>query len=379
MTARPAPSEPAALPRPASGEPAAVGADAGAAAAPSDPPVTWQPGRILLINAVFCVLVAAAITASSGEGLDRFPLDLLFSEAIGTCIALTAMLLRRLPRLRDLPPGRAMMLTIPVAIPFGYVTGHLLVAALTGVPVSYDHLEGEQRIGLLATLLASGFWVYYSWTAHRLAREAAARAEAQRQAAEMQLRLLRAQLEPHMLFNTLAGVRALMEEDVGAAQRMVDQLIVYLRAALQASRTETTTLGAEFAQLQAYLELMALRMGPRLSVGVDLPPALATASVPTMLLQPLVENAIRHGLEPQVGPVRLELSARRAGATLELCVADTGRGLPAGDVGSRPTDGGGYGLAHVRERLQAMHGDAARLALEPNLPRGTRAIVSLPA
>ena len=165
-------------------------------------------------------------------------------------------------------------------------------------------------IPVLFTLLVGGVGLHYYATREQLAQEAAARSEAQRLAVESQLRLLRAQLEPHMLFNTLANLRSLVREDVDRAESMIDQLIVYLRSALAASQTESVALSREFAQLRAYLDIMALRMGPRLSFRLELPAELEATQVPPMLLQPLVENAIKHGLEPKVGPGSIEVVAR---------------------------------------------------------------------
>ena len=120
---------------------------------------------------------------------------------------------------------------------------------------------------------------------------------AQRQAAENQLQLLQSQLEPHMLFNTLANLRVLIGIDPERAQAMLDRLIAFLRATLNASRRPSHPLAAEFTHLDDYLALMAVRMGPRLQVHFDLPEALGPLPVPPLLLQPLVENAIKHGLE----------------------------------------------------------------------------------
>src|SRR5690606_34311603 len=156
----------------------------------------------------------------------------------------------------------------------------------------------------------------------------AARSEAQRLAVESQLRLLRAQLEPHMLFNSLANLRSLLREDVDRAESMIDQLIVYLRSALAASQTESVTLSREFAQLRAYLDIMSLRTGPRLTYRLQLPAALEATTIPPMLLQPLVENAIKHGLEPKVGSGRIEVLAQATAAGIEIRVSDSGLGLP---------------------------------------------------
>ena len=177
-----------------------------------------------------------------------------------------------------------------------------------------------------------------------------------------------------MLFNTLANLRSLLREDVDRAEAMIDQLIVYLRSALAASKTESVPLRREFAQLRAYLDIMALRMGPRLSFRLDLPPELEQTAVPPMLLQPLVENAIKHGLEPKVGPGSIEVLARRTGAGIEIRVSDSGLGLPTDEDPSSAS----YGLQHVRDRLQAVYGPAARLSLERRQPTGVSARVFIP-
>ena len=237
---------------------------------------------------------------------------------------------------------------------------------------------------ILVTVLVGGLALFHDATREQLAQEAAARSEAQRLAVEAQLRLLRAQLEPHMLFNTLANMRSLVRDDADRAEAMIDQLIVYLRSALAASQTESVPLRREFAQLRAYLDIMALRMGPRLVYRLDLPPALEGTAVPPMLLQPLVENAIKHGLEPKVGAGSITVQARATGAGIEIRISDSGLGLPPdADTGpdDRPAHGGagaGYGLQHVRDRLQAVYGPAATLQLQRLQPTGVCAVVSMP-
>ena len=179
-----------------------------------------------------------------------------------------------------------------------------------------------------------------------------------------------------MLFNTLANLRVLIALDPPRAQAMLDRLIAFLRATLEASRSGAHPLSAEFARLADYLALMQVRMGARLEVGLDLPPALAALPVPPLLLQPLVENAIKHGLEPKVEGGRLEVSARREGGRLLLAVRDSGVGL-----GAAPReDGTRFGLAQVRERLATLYGPAARLTLEPAADGegGTLATIELP-
>jgi len=139
-------------------------------------------------------------------------------------------------------------------------------------------------------------------------------------------------------------------------------------------------LSREFAQLRAYLDIMALRMGPRLSFRLELPAALEAITVPPMLLQPLVENAIKHGLEPKVGQGSIEVVARAMPAGIEIRVSDSGLGLPADveeEAAARPATTS-YGLQHVRDRLQAVYGPAALLLLERRQPTGVSAVVFIP-
>ena len=184
-----------------------------------------------------------------------------------------------------------------------------------------------------------------------------------------------------MLFNTLANLRMLIGTDPERAQEMLDRMIAYLRATLSASRSTEHALEHEFERLRDYLELMAARMGPRLAYTLDLPDALRTAPVPPLLLQPLVENAIRHGLEPQVqgGHITVRAYTRPApgGQTLlVLEVADTGAGLPA--QLPAPSPGRSFGLTQVRERLATLHGAAGTLDLIAGGQGGTTARATFP-
>ncbi|MDQ6680661.1 MAG: histidine kinase, partial [Pseudomonadota bacterium] len=201
-------------------------------------------------------------------------------------------------------------------------------------------------------------------------------ATAQRDASEAQLKLLESQLEPHMLFNTLANLRVLIGIDPPRAQAMLDQLIAFLRATLSASREPFHTLAAEFARVSDYLQLMQVRMGERLQTRLDLPDELAALPIPPLLLQPLVENAIKHGLEPHLGGGRIEVSARKVGNEIVLEVRDTGAGLAAVATG----DGTRFGLDQVRQRLVTIYGAAATFELAPaaDAEGGVRATVRLP-
>lgn len=191
-------------------------------------------------------------------------------------------------------------------------------------------------------------------------------------ATETRLKLLESQLEPHMLFNTLANLRVLIRLDPDRATAMLDQLGDYLRATLAASRSEGQhSMALEFQRLRDYLGLMSVRMGDRLRCTLDLPDELASHPVPPLLLQPLVENAIRHGLEPAVHGGEITVRARREAGALHITVQDTG-------VGFSGEPRAGFGLTQVRERLSTAFGAQARLDWTSAAGQGTQIRITLP-
>jgi sensor histidine kinase YesM len=343
--------------------------------APSKYFVPSPPKAVLdmfVLTILFCALTAAVVTLAS-PSLAGFARWLLIAESIGLAAVAIGTSLSRLPVLRRFSPVVAHLIIGGVAVPAGYVIGSSAAYTLLGEPLPILQPEPRRIVALVATGLAAMLLVYIDAMRHRIHNEAAARIEAQRLATESELRLLRAQLEPHMLFNTLANLRSLVDVDPKLAQSMLDQLIVYLRATLAGSREQSVPLRQEFAQLSAYLQIMALRMGHRMTFALELPKELEDFAVPPMLLQPLVENAIKHGIEPKVGSSTLEVKAAREEGAVLVTVADTGRGLPA-DADARA----GYGVEHVRDRLRAYYGPAALLTLTRNAPEGARAIVRIP-
>ena len=205
-----------------------------------------------------------------------------------------------------------------------------------------------------------------------LALERARIERAEREAALANLRALQAQIEPHFLFNTLANVTSLVDADPAMAKRMLESFNRFLRSSLAATRTPGTTIGAEAALISAFLDVLQVRMGPRLRYRVDVPADLAGHELPSMLLQPIVENAIRHGLEPKVEGGEVTVTAWREDAAVRIRVADSG-------VGFAPTTRGGLGLANVRDRLRLLYGGAAALAVAENSRGGTDVTLTLPA
>jgi two-component sensor histidine kinase len=196
---------------------------------------------------------------------------------------------------------------------------------------------------------------------HALAAERSAR-----QVSEMKLGVLQAQVEPHFLFNTLAAVRSVVREDPARAEATLDALVDYLRAAIPRLRRGDdaleATLGRQLELCRAYLAVMRLRMGERLAVDVQVDAALAALPFPPLMLISLVENAIKHGLEPKRGAGRLTIAARRAGGQLEVDVLDDG-------VGLSELPGSGVGLANIREQLALRYGGRGSLEVR-NAPGG---------
>ena len=265
----------------------------------------------------------------------------------------------------------------------GACIGVVLVVLVKGYTMTY---VGERAVffaynlfaafinGLLISLI---FYVKF-----KEARAAAAlhRAEAERhllskQAIEAELKLMQAQVEPHFLFNTLASVQYLTETDPRQAGALLGHLIDYLRAALPQLRAHSTTLGREAELARAYLNILKMRIGARLTFAIDIPAELVSQPFPPNLLISLVENAIKHGIEPAADGGRVDVAARRDGDAVVVTVSDTGRGLQ--DAAS-PASGGGVGLSNVRERLAALYGSRGRFTLEPMAPRGARATLAVP-
>lgn len=199
--------------------------------------------------------------------------------------------------------------------------------------------------------------------------------QAQRAATEAELRVLQAQVEPHFLFNTLANLDALIALDPKQARVLLGHLNRYLRNSLNHSRSEATTLGDEVEQLRAYLGIMEIRLPDRLQTLIDCPPECAEFPLAPMLLQPLVENAIKHGIEPSPRGGEIHIRARVIEETLEIEVRDSGIGLGK----AQPNDtNNGTGIANIRERLQVLYGEEARLELKALPESGTLALLRIP-
>jgi sensor histidine kinase YesM len=210
------------------------------------------------------------------------------------------------------------------------------------------------------------------------ATETAEAESLKRQVVEARMAAMQAQIEPHFLFNTLASIDHLIETDPRRASQMQKNLIALLRASMPTMREAQDSaaprdLARELAVIRPYLQILEARMEERLSTEIDVPDGLLSAEFPPMMIQTLVENAIKHGLEPKPEGGSLRIKAEIVHGKLAVSVSDTGMGF-----GKAPTAGTGVGLANIRERLQLAYGARASLALTENTAGGTTATITVP-
>jgi signal transduction histidine kinase len=308
--------------------------------------------------------------------------NLIFSLCIGTLTWLFIDAGRLLLWGVNRPPLFRFFVLCVVAIPSARIIGTSIALHILGIPVKNYTAIWEQNAPrfFVITVLICASITWFFWNRGKVAyliaqaeSEKARAAAIEKQAIQAQLQLLQAQIEPHMLFNTLANLQGMIAIDPPRAQHMLDQLVQYLRATLSSSRAEKITLAHEFSLMEAYLGLMSVRMGARLSYLLQLPDALADVRIPPMLLQPLIENAIKHGVEPKIEGGHIEVVATRENDMLKISVTDSGLGLDANAM-----HGTQVGLANVRDRLQVLYGDSASFSLTPNFPAGAIAQLDLP-
>ena len=236
-------------------------------------------------------------------------------------------------------------------------------------------------IPLFLMVIIAKFFISRSRNALALAERKTREAElsdVSRQVTEARLQTLRAQVEPHFLHNTLANVQALNEVDPPAANLMVGHLIQYLRSSLPKMRENTSTVGQEMELVRAYLNILQMRMGTRLEFSISAPDDLLPYAFPPIMLSSMVENAIKHGLEPQREGGRIDIAVERmqesAAQCLRMTVKDTGRGLSD----TTPQAGSGLGLSNLRERLAALYGSSGRFWISSNEPKGAVATIEVP-
>lgn len=324
---------------------------------------------------VFLGNIAIALFLAALQFESFWP-DFIYSQCIGLSIFLSVRTLCQLRRTTK--PG---LVESAAGIPLGGCVGFVLGAWGNGL----SPVEVAQRYPQLIVVSAAGAVFFgaiatYYFHAHARLLEAEAKAHSEKlrrmeqesHAARAELRLLQAQIEPHFLFNTLSNVVGLIDADPPAARAMLLDLTTLLRTSLARTRHEAAALSEEIDLLRAYLGIMGRRMGARLAWRIEVQPETLAQHLPPLLLQPLVENAIRHGLEPKPEGGELVIICRRLDDRVEIAVTDNGAGLGGALAG------GGMGLANVRARLAARYGATATLELGENPGGGVTARLTLP-
>ncbi|MEP7295919.1 MAG: histidine kinase [Burkholderiales bacterium] len=346
-------------------------------ASPAPPSSHWDRNRLVPTRRQLALTVALAIVGAIG--LNPITLNP-FVEVLGEALFVGMVLLFGFKvagawRQTLLPRWVAQVL----AVALGAALSPLVVQMLS-VGGDFSMFVGSRphvRGYILVTLSAALIGTLFALGALYRERDAQARAEAlqfaleretlQRQATDARLHLLAAQIEPHFLLNTLANVQQLVESGSPRAVPVFRSLIAYLRAAMPQLHQRAATLGDEERLVRAYLDLMLMRMPDRLSFAIDIDASLRTVAFPQMGLLTLVENAIRHGIDPGTEGGRIEVGARvQPDGGLHLWVTDSGVGLSEGA-------GTGTGLGNLQERLHAFFGPDATVTLASQTPRGVRA------
>jgi sensor histidine kinase YesM len=336
----------------------------------------WAPSRLrsYVYTALISLMVVAVIVIINAA-FGRLPTLLQIKQyvVIATCIGFSQQLVfnlfdvltERLHIRRQTVMGVASIVVAPM---LGLYVGFAIAAVILGSGYWFDWLfSASSLISNSFIVGVVSLFLWYSTSnseklhAAQLAEsEAAAReAAAKRGAMNAELKALRAQVEPHFLYNTLANVVSLIDRDPSQAKRMTERLIGYMRHTLDASRRDNANVADELAIIGDYLEILRLRMGERLTYAIVADDATHALPLSPMLLQPLVENAIKHGLEPKIEGGHVSVIVTANDGTLRIVVEDSGLGFGA----SPDTAGAGTGLANVRARLVATYGESARLVI----------------
>lgn len=322
----------------------------------------------LLATFAYNTAIAGLLTLlSSGDG---FAHNFVFSQCIGFSIALINSL-----TLGRMQPDKKRWLVACLTLPLSIVIGLTLAFWFTGTG-NWGHPYALQTvlIGLFFGIIASITFVLFERIERldmAMKQQQIEKVESEKRQIEAHLKLLQAQIEPHFLFNTLANVSSLIDTDPALSRRLLERLIDWLRIALARARSDSATLGDELDMLENYLQILKIRFGDRLNWQMQVSDEAKLMRFPPMLFQPLVENAIRHGIEPKLGGGTLQISANLVGDKLQVSVQDDGVGM-----GTHATTGAG--LENVRARLSALFGESGKLHLFSNESGGLTVTVEIP-
>ena len=297
--------------------------------------------------------------------------NIIFAQCIGLSISTISCLIAEM-----MPVGIRKIASLVFSLPISVAIGLTLAYAITGIGGWGEaHAWQSMLIGLFFGVIGAITYILADRLAAEMKHRQLIKSESEKREIEAHLKLLQAQIEPHFLFNTLANVSSLIDSNPPLAKDLLDRLNDWLRVALMRARSVEATLGDELVMLENYLAILKIRFGERLRWRIDASAGARRMAFPPMLLQPLVENAVRHGIEPKIGGGEIRIVAAIESGSLHVEVSDDGLGLSA----DHEADGtSGAGLANVRARLAALYGAEGRLVLHGNATGGATATLTLP-
>ncbi len=324
--------------------------------------------KLIFINTLIAITLSLMTNNS-------FWFSLLYSQAIGISIA-TAISLLWLRR-EDKEPS---IIWLAIAIVTGVVVGTTFATLISG---NYKNVDDEGRQWLIISSFIYSIIIgcvvsYYFYLiarqreiSNQLTLEKLKQAEYERALTENNLKILQAQIEPHFLFNTLSNVIGLIDQRPDDARKMLEHFTHYLRASLSRTREPNTTLEDEMTIVNAYLSIQKIRMGERLNYKITVDETLNATPFPPLLIQPLVENSVRHGLEPEIAGGEIGVEIYKKNNRLTIIVSDTGKGAD-----NLQSDG--IGLKNIRERLSSLFPDGASIEIRANRPKGLKTTLQIP-
>jgi sensor histidine kinase YesM len=329
----------------------------------------------LLYTIILSILIAWFLNITVFKGF--FFINLVMSLSFGLSICTMIMVLLWLFK-----PGKTasfvllLFMGLSGGTLMGLILGPFLLKQMFSIVIMDQRKDVFQSIILSMTFGIVASYFFYSQARFKVGREEIQQERIQRlskekEALEANLRLLQAQIEPHFLFNTLSNILSLIDTDSAKSKSMLMDLIQYLRTSLSRTRHDLIVLDQEMDLIRAYLNILKIRMGERLHFTIEIPKALGDHPFPPMLIQPLVENAVKHGLDPKIEGGEILIKTREKEGFIRIEVSDDGAGF-------RSDFKGGVGLTNVRERLKLLYGEKGRLIIEENQPRGVRAVIEVP-
>lgn len=330
-----------------------------------------------ILSTTLCSVILAVMFLLVTERQLTFVLFLKYF-AVAQCIGLSIALPATFSFLLIKPDTlKGQLLLIVSCVVLGAIAGSYLATFLVDDPRLY--YTGKIPVHMIIVslmigfIIVFGFVIYDNYNSYKnsVKDEKFKRLSIEKEKLNTELKLLQAQVEPHFLFNTLSNILSLLDSDVPKGKQMLENLTQYLRNSLVQSRKPKHTIADEMHMVRVFLEIYKIRMGDRLTFRIDVPDVLLDVEIPPMILQPLVENAVKHGIEPKIDGGEIRVLISRSGEMLKCEVLDTG-------VGITEKSSAGVGTGNIKKRLEAIWGDAAALYFEDAKPHGLKVVVEVP-